>query len=259
MIEAILVVLSNAREGREDDFNDWYTNVHIRDALRFRGSMATQRFVLSSGQVQDFPEGRFFAKYLALYEVYDAQRFAQEHFDNALTPRMVVTDAFDDTRLDDYHYYPLQFRDNAPRTDAKGSVVLELFNAAPGQDQALREWYNDSYMPGVMKRPGVVSGNFLAYDRHGQLMNHKPDHNYVAIYRLSDDAARASWKASTALAECPHIAAESLAVTCWDIITPRLTEDDVAHTSAAALAREERARAHIGDNYIKDRGDKLAG
>src|ERR1700677_2686935 len=89
MIEAILVVLTNPIPGREADFNDWYTNVPTRDALRFRGSIAQQRFSFAHEQVWNYPNG-FIAKYLALYEVYDAARFSQEHVDNALTTRMVV-------------------------------------------------------------------------------------------------------------------------------------------------------------------------
>src|ERR1700744_915197 len=75
MIEAILVVLTNPVEGRDDDFNDWYTNIHTRDAMRFRGSIAQQRFSFAQERVQDYPNG-FVAKYLALYEVYDAAKFS---------------------------------------------------------------------------------------------------------------------------------------------------------------------------------------
>ncbi len=256
MIEAILVVLTNPVPGREDDFNDWYTNIHIRDAMRFRGSIATQRFSFSAGQVQDFPGG-FVARYLALYEVYDARRFSQEHVDNALTTRMVVEDSINISRLDDYHYYPLQFRDNAPRTAHSGSVVLEQIDVLEGRRPAFEEWYNERYLPAVVRRPGVVSGAFLAYDAHGQLVHHRPEHSHVGIYRLSDDAARAAWSRSAELRDCPFIRREALAVTCWDILTQRITEDDVHHTTAAALAAEERTRARVAGHVLTDRGDHL--
>src|SRR3546814_9362138 len=118
MIEAILVVLTKAVPGRDDDLNDWYTNIHIRDALRFRGSITAQRFKRSENQVQTLTPD-FDWQYLALYDVFDAQRFSQEHWDNALTSRMMVTDAIDDNVLEDYHYYPLQFRDNEDRKSTR--------------------------------------------------------------------------------------------------------------------------------------------
>lgn len=258
MIEAVLVVLTNPVAGREDDFNDWYTNIHTRDALRFRGSIAQQRFVYAADQVQDYPNG-FVSKYLALYEVYDAWRFCQEHVENALTTRMVVEDSIDISRLDDFHYYPLQFRDRAPRTSQTGSVVLEQIRAKPGQEAAFRDWYNDVYLPDRFRQAGIISGAFMAYDPHGQLVDFAPEHDHVGIWRLSDDGARALWRDSSALRECPHVDQAKLAVTCWDILTPRVTEDDVLNTTADALAAEQAARKRIHDkgSYQTDRGDHL--
>jgi hypothetical protein len=258
MIEAVLVVLTNPVAGREDDFNDWYTNVHTRDALRFRGSIAQQRFVFAHDQVQDYPNG-FVSKYLALYEVYDAHRFCQEHVDNALTTRMMVEDSIDISRLDDFHYYPLQFRDRAPRSFQTGSVVLEQIKAKPGQEAAFRDWYNDVYLPDRFRQAGIITGAFLAYDPHGQLVEFSPEHDHVGIWRLSDDGARDLWRRSTALKDCPYIAQDSLAVTCWDIITPRVTEDDVINTTAAALAAEQAAHKRIdaAGTWQTDRGDHL--
>ena len=131
MIEAILVVLTKALAGREADLDDWYTNIHIRDALRFRGSIAAQRFSRSAYQPMDLP-GSFDWQYLALYDVFDAERFSREHWENALTSRMMVTNAIDDSVLEDYHYYPLAFRDNDPDTPHQGGVVLEQLNAWQG-------------------------------------------------------------------------------------------------------------------------------
>lgn len=258
MIEAILVVFTNPTEGRDDDFNDWYTHIHTRDAMRFRGSIAQQRFVLSDDQVQDFAGGRFYAKYLALYEVFDAERFVQEHVDNALTTRMVVEDSIDISRLDDFHYYPLQYRDKAPRTFDKGSVVIEQIKAKPGQEAALRDWYNDHYLPGRFREDGVITGAFLAYDKHAQLVEFSAEHDHVGIWRLSDDKARSLWRSRTLL-ECPYIDQASLAVSCWDILTDRITEDAVHFSSSEGLAGEERARARIkaAGTEQRDRGEHL--
>lgn len=91
MIDAVLVVLTKAVAGREADMEDWYTNIHIRDALRFRGSVTAQRFRLAADQ--PCPPKGFDWQYLAFYDVFDPARFSREHLDNALTSRMQVSDA----------------------------------------------------------------------------------------------------------------------------------------------------------------------
>jgi hypothetical protein len=254
MIEAILVVYSRPKPGRDEDFNDWYTNIHLRDALRFRGSIAAQRFKFSKTQ----PNADTFEwQYLALYDVFDAARFSREHYDNALTTRMAVTDAFDDSVLADYHYYPLQFRDNDPETPKKGGVILEQLTAAQGKEAAFRAWYEGEYMNAAMKRPGVQSGALLVYRTYGQIFPTVPEHHFVAIYRVADDKAAAAWGADGLLSGSALVDQTKTRATHWDKVNDRLTEDAIHHTSAAALAEEERARARMGNQVATGGREKL--
>ncbi len=67
MSRYLLLVMSNATEGRDDALNEWYTNVHLRDVLKVEGFVAAQRFRLSDEQLvagQPAPH-----RYIALYEV----------------------------------------------------------------------------------------------------------------------------------------------------------------------------------------------
>lgn len=256
MIEAVLVVLSKARPGREADFDDWYTNIHIRDALRFRGSIAAQRFNRSASQPMALPAS-FDWQCLALYDVFDAERFSREHWENALTTRMMVTDAFDDTVLEDYHYYPLAFRDNDPGTAHSGGVILEQLNAAPGQERAFREWYDDEYLPVVARRAGVQSAGFAMYRPYGQMIPTSPSHQYVGIYKVNDAAAWQAWQASRLLADAGCVDQASLRVTHWDWLTARLTKDAVQNPTSAGLAAEEAARLRMGDQVLTSGTEKL--
>lgn len=105
---------------------DQYSNIHIRDALRFRGSVTARRFRLAGEQ--PCPPDGFDWQYLALYDVFDPVRFSREHLDNALTSRMQVSGAIDDSLLYDFHYYPLLFQDNDPDVGHSGGVILEELN-----------------------------------------------------------------------------------------------------------------------------------
>lgn len=257
MIEAILVVLTKAYPGREDDMNDWYTNIHIRDALRFRGSIAAQRFKLSAVQAQSLGS-EFGWQYLALYDAFDAALFSKEHWDAATTTRMMITTAIDSSILNDYHYYPLQFRNNDPEVAHTGGVVLEQLNAAPGKEAEFRDWYNAEYLPQAVKRPGVHSAGFLMFREYGQMVPGLPPHRYVGIYRTQEANAVAPWREDALLRGSKLVDQASLLVTNWDAVTPRITEDQVHHTSAAALAEEERARARMGNDVERGGKEKLA-
>ena len=42
----LYLVFSNPVEGREDEFNEWYDNVHLRDVLATPGMVSAQRYEL---------------------------------------------------------------------------------------------------------------------------------------------------------------------------------------------------------------------
>ncbi|GGN51921.1 hypothetical protein GCM10011349_24900 [Novosphingobium indicum] len=258
MIDAVLVVLTKAVEGREADMEDWYTNIHIRDALRFRGSVTAQRFRFSTEQPCR-PQG-FDWQYLALYDVFDPVRFSREHLENALTSRMQVSDAIDDSVLYDFHYYPLAFHDHDPDVPHEGGVILEELHCAEGREDEFRSWYAANYLPQAAARPGVKSAAFLVFRTFGQMIPVAPEYRYVAIYRINDaDAARTAWRgADTALEKSGLVAPHGSRITQWDVATPRLTKDHVQHPTAAGLAEEERARAHMGGNVRAAGLEKLA-
>lgn len=61
MAKHILVVLSNPVEGKEDEYNDWYTNQHLGDVCAAPGFVAARRFKVVDGESDH--------KYLAIYEM----------------------------------------------------------------------------------------------------------------------------------------------------------------------------------------------
>lgn len=61
----IFLVLTNAKDGQEDEYNDWYNNRHLPDVLACDGFVAAQRFRLTETD----PQQEFTHQYLAIYEV----------------------------------------------------------------------------------------------------------------------------------------------------------------------------------------------
>ena len=66
MARHILVVLSNPVEGKDDEYNDWYTNQHLGDVTRIDGYVSASRYKLSEAQLSG---GQLPYGYLAIYEV----------------------------------------------------------------------------------------------------------------------------------------------------------------------------------------------
>ena len=61
----LMVVMSNVVPGREDEFNDWYTNEHIIDVVeKLPGFVSAQRYELSPVQI----EQKIF-RYMAIYHI----------------------------------------------------------------------------------------------------------------------------------------------------------------------------------------------
>ncbi|MBI5284763.1 MAG: hypothetical protein HY874_06680 [Chloroflexi bacterium] len=67
MTRHVLVVLSNAAPGCDDQFNDWYDHEHLSDVLSVEGFVAAQRFRLSDEQLR--PDQTPPHRYLAVYEI----------------------------------------------------------------------------------------------------------------------------------------------------------------------------------------------
>ena len=59
-----MLVFTNAVEGRDDEFNDWYDTIHLKEVLEVPEFTAAQRYRLGDGQL--FPDQPH--RYLAIYE-----------------------------------------------------------------------------------------------------------------------------------------------------------------------------------------------
>lgn len=63
MASGAMVVFSNPTEGREDDYNDWYDNIHLPEVCALDGVVGASRYALAA----DDPNATH--RYLAIYEL----------------------------------------------------------------------------------------------------------------------------------------------------------------------------------------------
>jgi hypothetical protein len=71
------VVYSNPVEGREQEYNDWYANQHLKDLLAIPGVIAARRFKISATQIAKAVPTH---QYLAIYDIEaeDVSSFVKE-------------------------------------------------------------------------------------------------------------------------------------------------------------------------------------
>jgi hypothetical protein len=86
-----LVVFTTPVPGRDQDYNDWYQNIHLRDLLAIDGFKSAQRFRLKQAVVPEPPP----LPYLAIYEIEtnDIDGAIKELIARAESGRIVVSDA----------------------------------------------------------------------------------------------------------------------------------------------------------------------
>jgi hypothetical protein len=63
----IQIVFSNPFEGKDDEFNEWYDNVHLPQVLAMPGVISAQRYDLRPLAREDWVGPGF--RYMAIYEI----------------------------------------------------------------------------------------------------------------------------------------------------------------------------------------------
>lgn len=87
-----MLVFSQPFEGRDDEFNEWYTGRHLDDLCALPGFTSAQRFKLHSVSM-----GNALNKYLAIYDVEtdDPDGVIDNMFAMNDTPAMPIDPSFD--------------------------------------------------------------------------------------------------------------------------------------------------------------------
>ena len=93
MARFVFVVETNASEGRDREFNEWYDQIHLKEVCAFPGFTGARRFRLVDGAGRN--------RYLALYELEtdDPQRDLAALTAAAGTDKVQMTDALDLTTV----------------------------------------------------------------------------------------------------------------------------------------------------------------
>jgi hypothetical protein len=224
-IAALLVVYSDAVPGREAEFNDWYTHVHIRDVMRIPGALAVQRFELcesgSTAPPSFLPGG---ARYLAIYAFSDTRKAIDVHLDDCFSERMPISDSLDVGKSQDTFYEPVDRLFSAPdadRTAGEAGLVLIASATRPSREKK--------------SASGIADGQVYERSRTQLMPTGAP--RFLGIYPATRRPLSALTAIGGAACEFAHYRA----------LMPRLTAQEVLCAGPKQRAIESLARAALGD------------
>lgn len=264
-LESILVVHQNPVTGRLNEYDDWYTNIHIRDALRLDGAIATQRFIV--GDEQPVLDGKAVAPELWAHTIYEwesAQKSVDGHNARAGTPLMEISRDGAFKGLRDYFYRPEYLSHGWSREAGfrRGTEILTVLLQPEGESAAFLAWFKEHHAPDTLTLPGFGSvGLFSLHECQSLPLD--PEYPVVAIYGLTDrPVALKAWAERHDARSENDLTSHTrkLEVGAWQPRIERLRAEEVANPSPEAAVREQTARVKHAGNYLspQELGDALA-
>jgi hypothetical protein len=148
---AIFLVYTDLADDRyEEEFNAWYDTEHLPQLLTLPGMLDAARYVAVKGG----------PKYLAVYEVESAGVTQTPEFlnrpvppwDRRMSPRVIGKNML---RIVGPQIYP----ESVERPDRGMAPALQIgrMSVPASADAEWNAWYNNEYIPGYLKVPGVIA------------------------------------------------------------------------------------------------------
>jgi hypothetical protein len=255
-VTAILVAHQNAAAGRDADYNDWYSNIHIRDVMRLPGAIAVRRFKRDAVQMT-WQGARIEPRhaYFTLYELSDLDAVIDGHLRYARTDRMLISNAGDFT--DPYAYY-FQPCDDSQTLPPAGAVMSARFTIERDKQEDFERWFRIEHRT-ALQRNGIVSAALFRIAEKQMAPGTKPD-SHIGIYGVKKmQEAAGAWSAAvTGMAPRPTERGDPLfllpfgvvALGCYVPAIDRLTAERVCNPSGADRETERLARERLGDRVM---------
>ena len=168
-----------AKDAKE--FNEWYNTEHLPELLAVPGILAAARYEAVKGG----------PKYLACYELDNMAVMHTPAFTNRprtpwgqrVSPSVIGTNL---TRIVGEQIYP--DRIEMPERDMAPVLQIGRMSVPAEADAEWNAWYNNEYIPGYRKVPGVI------YARRYRV--HEGTSGYTTVYEFASTAVpeSAEWK-----------------------------------------------------------------
>lgn len=178
--------LSNPVAGREDEFNRWYEDDHLRNGVLTPGILAGQRFRRADGP---WPPGKH--EYLTIWEI-DDPAFALAQLASVKgTDAMPISPAIDMSTVQP----PTMWRRATVRsrariavdTSERGALILMLASAREGQGDAFEVALLRGGLADLADAPGVIVAELLTLAEQ-QIRGNARKYAYGLLLEIHDEA-----------------------------------------------------------------------
>lgn len=223
MTSITTVHLNPANEEREEEFNLWYSYVHIRDVMGLPGHISAQRFNRCEYQPKVYDDT---FKYYTFYELTDKNESTVSHQTCQMTWKMLISTAFGFSNYKESYWDLVHSSAPYPTFADHGSTnynLIALIQPKEGAD--VEAIFTQELIEELSRQDGVYAANFYRFGTDQMpKKSAKPEPCTHQLVLQLKDARRgcASWDAF--LEAHPELANVSMAVTNYESMAPRLTE-----------------------------------
>jgi len=219
MASSLQFALSNPVPGMEDEFVRWYGTDHLEHVVAVPGVLAGQLFQRVPGP---FPSGKH--DYMMIWELsdpaYALEQLAQAKGGDA----MPISPALDFANVQPPTMWLQSVIGKASNVNNnRGSVVLGLFNANEGEDDAFVSTLMETELAVLADLPGINSISFLSLTDE-QIRGSARKYRYGILIELNDESI-ALQALTPLLPALPHADPERWLAPVFCPIGQRLTQE----------------------------------
>ena len=222
MSNSLQFALSNPTAGMEDEFIHWYGAEHLSHALEIPGILAGQFFRRVKGP---FPAGKH--DFLMIWEFDDPTYALQQLSLVKGGDKLPISPALDFANVQPPTLWLRATVRNAARlatdTSERGSIVLGLFNAEAGEDDAFVNTVMRGVLTTLADLPGVSAAHFMTLADE-QIRGSARKYRYGILVELADEKTGLDALAIP-LATLPYADPERWLAPVFRPIGHRLTSD----------------------------------
>ena len=150
---ALMMVMADIPADKEEDFNWWYNEEHLKELMSIPGVLNAARYeAIRSGP-----------KHLACYELESPAVIETDGFKNRprtewgarVSPSLIGTN-FVNNVYEMVH--PQELTEGIAGSDMAPALQIGRMDIAPENEAEWNEWYSGVYVPNYEKVPGVIRG-----------------------------------------------------------------------------------------------------
>ena len=212
MADHVFLVFTNPTEGLEDEYNDWYTNLHLDEVTAIPGFGSVRRYALCESQLDGFDKPKH--RYLAMYEISGDPGNAFAAMQDALeSSRMQLPESLSTTDLVPLCFTPItDWVRSKTQTGNSDHTFFVLTNPTTGLEDEYNDWYTNVHLDEVTSVKGFISARRYGLSDSQLAGFGESEHRYLAVYEISGDPSDAFADMTAALEDGRIQLVESLSI-----------------------------------------------